>query len=308
MPDVTIAIPTFRRPKGLERLLAHIAKLETEAKVRILVAENDAVRREGIAVVEQLKSVMYRWPVDAFVVEQRGIAQARNALIERALSNGFGYLAMLDDDEWPEPGWLDAFLNAAVASGAHALHGAVVPEFEVAPGRWAARCYGFAPLRAATGAIPMIHGTSNVLLHNSSFAMIAAPWFDPQFALSGGEDKDFFTRLKTAGARFAWADRAVVHAEMPASRTNPRWAVQRAFRVGNSDMRVFLKHTRAVSTKLIEAAKITGALVFSPPLALLAAPLAEWRMLPLCKFARAAGKLSAALGLRYDEYAVTHGR
>jgi succinoglycan biosynthesis protein ExoM len=308
VPDVTIAIPTFRRPKGLERLLAAVAKLETEAKACVLVAENDAVRREGFAVVERLKSVRYRWPIEALVVEARGIAQARNALVERALSNGFDYLAMLDDDEWPEPGWLDAFLNAAVESGADALHGAVVPSFQVAPGRWAARCYGFAPLRASSGAIPMIHGTSNVLLRNSSFAMIGVPWFDPQFALSGGEDKDFFTRLKMAGARFAWADKAVVHAEMPASRTNPGWAVQRAFRVGNSDMRVFLKHTRSVSTKLIEAAKITGALLFSPLLALLAAPLAEWRLLPVCKFARAAGKLSAALGLHYDEYAVTHGR
>ena len=153
----------------------------------------------------------------------------------------------------------------------------------------------------------MIHGGGNILLSRSALAMLSPPWFDPRFALSGGEDKDFFTRLRIAGARFAWADDAAVRTEMPASRANVRWAVQRAFRVGNSDMRVFLKHTHALRVKLIEAAKIAGALVLSPPLALVAAPLAEWRMLPVCKFARAAGKLSAACGLRYDEYAVTHG-
>jgi succinoglycan biosynthesis protein ExoM len=308
VPDVTLAIPTFRRPKGLERLLLAIAKLETESRLRILVADNDAGHREGAGVVQRLKAVAYRWPIEIFVVEERGIAQARNALVQRALAKGFDYLAMLDDDEWPEPSWLDAFLRVARQTRADALHGAVIPEFEKAPGRWAKRCYGFAPLRGPTGLVAMIHGTSNVLLHRSVFAKIAAPYFDTRFALSGGEDKDFFTLLKLAGARFAWADEAVVHAEMPASRSNPHWAVRRAFRVGNSDMRVFIKHSRMFREKLVESAKIASALALSPPLALLAAPVAEWRMLPLCKFARAAGKVSAALGIRYDEYAVTHGR
>ncbi|HEX9159155.1 MAG TPA: glycosyltransferase, partial [Rhizomicrobium sp.] len=110
MPDVTIAIPTFRRPKGLERLLAAIAMLETDANVRVLVAENDAERQEGMAVVKRLTATGYRWPIELLLVEPRGIAQARNALVERALANGFDYLAMLDDDEWPEALWLSAFL------------------------------------------------------------------------------------------------------------------------------------------------------------------------------------------------------
>ena len=307
MADVTVAIPTFRRPKGLKRLLAAIARLETEARVRVLVADNDASGREGIAVVERLLAT-YRWPLEALIVEQRGIAQARNALVERALANGFDWLAMIDDDEWPETSWLAAFLRAAAETGADALHGAVVPEFETPPGRWASRCNGFAPLRGRTGPIGMIHGTANVLLNRSALGMLSPPWFDPRFALSGGEDKDFFTRLRNAGAHFAWADDAVIHAEMPASRANPRWAVQRAFRVGNSDMRVFLKHAQARPVKLAESLKIAGALVLSPLAALLAVPFAAWRMVPVCKFARAAGKLSAALGHRYDEYAVTHGR
>jgi GT2 family glycosyltransferase len=246
--------------------------------------------------------------MEAFVIGERGIAQARNGLVYRALAHGFDYLAMLDDDEWPDRSWLEAFLYVARKTRAHALHGAVIPEFETPPGRWARRCYGFAPLRGRTGDVAMIHGTANVLFSRAVFDMLQPPWFDPRFALSGGEDKDFFTRLKIEGARFAWADDAIVHAAMPASRANPRWAVQRAFRVGNSDMRVFIKHNGAAGAKLLESAKIAGALALSPPLALLAAPLAEWRMLPVCKFARAAGKLSAAFGLRYDEYAVTHGR
>ena len=309
MPEVTVAIPTFRRPKGLERLLLALGNLETDLRPNVVVADNDAVGREGFAVVERLRTAGYRWSLDVIVVAERGIAQARNALVGRACATGaFDFLAMLDDDEWPEPCWLDAFLRVARDTGAHALHGAIVPEFEIAPGSWAKHCYGFAPLRGPTGTIAMIHGTANVLFSRSALALVSPPWFDPRFALSGGEDKDFFMRLKLAGAHFAWADDAVAHNEMPVSRGNPRWAIQRAFRVGNSDMRVFMKHNVALREKLVEGAKIAAGLILSPPLALLSAPIAQLRMLPVCKFARAAGKLFAAFGVRYDEYTVTHGQ
>ncbi|HEY6578353.1 MAG TPA: glycosyltransferase [Rhizomicrobium sp.] len=309
MSRVVVAIPTFRRPEGLARLLLAIARLETQACVRVLVADNDAERREGIAAVADLKAQSYRWPLDAIIVPERGIAQARSALLARALEDeGFDYLAMLDDDEWPEPGWLDAFLAMARATGADALHGAVLPQFDVAPGRWAQGCRGLCALRGVSGPVAMIHGAANVIIRRAALERIAAPYFDSRFALSGGEDKDFFTRLAKAGARFAWADDAIVHAHVPVTRSNPGWALRRAFRIGNSDMRVFIKHERSLVAGAREAAKIAGALVLWPALALLFAPLPERRMTPLCKFARAGGKLAAFFGVRYDEYAVTHGR
>ena len=154
----------------------------------------------------------------------------------------------------------------------------------------------------------MIHGTSNVLIARAAIEKLRRPFFDPRFALSGGEDKDFFTRLARDGARFAWADAAIIRAHVPASRSNPGWALRRAFRVGNSDMRVFIKHEHGIAARAKEGAKIAAALILSAPLALLLAPLPAHRMFPLCKFARASGKLAAALGARYDEYAVTHGR
>jgi GT2 family glycosyltransferase len=309
MPSVVVAIPTFRRPKGLERLLLALARLDTRAQVSVLVADNDAERREGMATVAALKAQYWRWPLEAILVPERGIAQARNALVVRALAHGQAdYVAMLDDDEWPERGWLEAFLDVMRATDADALHGAVFPQFEVAPGSWAEPCPGLSPLRGTTGPVAMIHGTSNVLIRRATLERLAAPYFDPRFALSGGEDKDFFTRLAKAGMRFAWADEAIVHAHVPVTRSNPAWALRRAFRIGNSDMRVFIKHEHGFAERAREAAKIAGAMCLSPPLALMLAPLPKRRMLPLCKFARASGKLAAAFGARYDEYTVTHGQ
>jgi succinoglycan biosynthesis protein ExoM len=306
---IVVAIPTYRRPKGLERLLLALANLETIATVRVLVGDNDVERQEGLAVVQRLRARSYRWPLESIFVSERGIAQARNALVAHTLDNyNPDFVAMLDDDEWPEPGWLDAFLDVARETGADALHGAVLPEFEFAPGRWARSCHGLCAQRGPTGPVAMIHGTSNVLIARTAIEKLRRPFFDPRFALSGGEDKDFFTRLARGGARFAWADAAVIRAHVPASRSNPRWALQRAFRVGNSDMRVFIKHEHGMAACAKEGVKIAAALVLSAPLALLLAPLPAKRMFPLCKFARASGKLAAALGARYDEYAVIHGQ
>src|SRR6185437_10893569 len=162
MAEVAVAIPTFRRVKGLERLLNALAALETKAKVHIVVADNDAERHEGFDLCRTLRARGYRWRIDAVIVPERGIAQARNAAVMRALSTDAHFIAMLADDEWPEPGCLAAFLAA----------------------------------QRGTGAIDMIESSSNVLMTRGCVAALAEPWFDPAFALTGGEDRDFFTRLK----------------------------------------------------------------------------------------------------------------
>jgi GT2 family glycosyltransferase len=306
---IVVAIPTYRRPQGLGRLLRALAALSTGAELRILVADNDFEREEGRAIVKQIKSESYRWPLDVISVPERGIAQARNALVAHALDKfDPEFLAMLDDDEWPDADWLENFLAVAQMTSADALHGSVVPEFELEPGCWARTCRGLAPWRGKTGSVSMIHSTSNVLIRRAALDALARPYFDARFALSGGEDKEFFTRLAKAGARFAWADAAVVNAYVPASRSTPGWALQRAFRIGNSDMRVFIKYEHGMYLRVWETVKIATALAISPVAAILAAPLASRRMAPLCKFARAAGKLAAMLGARYDEYTVTHGQ
>jgi hypothetical protein len=193
------------------------------------------------------------------------------------------------------------------ATGADALHGAILREFEVVPRNWAEACHGIAPLRGFSGPISMIEGSGNVLIARSCFAELTRPYFDPAFALTGGEDRDFFTRLNRAGKRFAWADDAVCYAFVPASRANLRWILQRAYRIGNSDMRVFLKYAPDFADRAKETAKIAGAILSFPLLAVAAFPSAETRLRPLCRLFRAFGKTAAVLGRHYNEYAVVHG-
>jgi glycosyltransferase involved in cell wall biosynthesis len=308
MPKILIAVATYRRPKGLARLLDALERLDTAEQVEILVADNDEERGEGLAFCDTVRANGYRWPLHTIVARERGIAQARNALVAYALDRtDAGFVAMLDDDEWPAPGWLDAFLRVQREMQSDALHGAVLREFDVPPGGWAAHCQGIAPLRHRSGPVAMIHGTSNVFFTRACLLRLDRPWFDPGFALTGGEDKEFFTRLKRQGARFAWADDAVVFAHVPASRANLGWALRRAYRVGNSDMRVFLKHERRLGALSLEAAKIAAALFLSPAQIALSAPWPARRTAALCRLWRSAGKFAAVMGAHFNEYATIHG-
>ena len=72
-------------------------------------------------------------------------------------------------------------------------------------------------------------------------------------------------------------------------------------------MRVQLKYRPASSVLMAESGKILGALLLSAPLALILAASPNRRAIPLEKLFRAAGKLGALFGARYNEYAVIHG-
>jgi succinoglycan biosynthesis protein ExoM len=295
---VIIAIPTFRRPKNLQRLLDAIARLDSDADIAVLVADNDAQGQEGAALCARL-APDYRFALKAVIAAERGIAQVRNTLVREALADPHtAFIAMIDDDEWPDANWISRFLAVQRATGADVLQGSIL--FNDPSG-------AIADIRRPTGPIDMLQGAGNLLLQAQRLRSMDGPWFDPAFALTGGEDRDFFLRLQAEGARFAWADDARAYGEVPQSRANLGWVLKRAYSVGNSDMRVLLKHRPGAVTHLSETAKIAGALLLSLPLAVILSPSPNRRLAPLTKLFRAMGKLTAMAGWRYNEYAVVHG-
>src|SRR5215469_6847831 len=114
--SVAICIPTFRRPRMLKRLLDGIARLETGARICVIVADNDGEMHAGFDYCRSL--IDFRWPLTAVIAQKRGIAHARNALIEEALKGEARFIAMIDDDEWPQEDWIDRFLAVAHATNA----------------------------------------------------------------------------------------------------------------------------------------------------------------------------------------------
>ena len=295
---VALCIPTFKRPKMLARLLNAVAQLQTAAQVSVIVADNDAQDHAGLNLCRRVQN--YRWPLTAVIAEKRGIAQVRNVLIEEALKTQGDFIAMIDDDEWPEPGWLDAFLAGARQTRADVLQGSILF------GQTGA-ADGHGDIRRPTGPIAMLQGAGNLLIRRAVLEDMQAPWFDPAFALSGGEDREFFVRVERAGKRFAWVDEARAHGDVPQTRASLSWLLAHAYSVGNSDMLVLLKYRPGPIRMATELAKILAALLLSPLAAAILVASPNRRALALQKLLRACGKLSALAGRRYNEYAVVHG-
>ena len=158
------------------------------------------------------------------------------------------------------------------------------------------------------GPIGLIDATSNILFRAELFRSRAAPWFDPSYALMGGEDKDILTSFKLEGRTFAWASRATVTEEMPASRCSQSWMLKRAYWVGNTDTLINLKHRPPGFTFLSEAAKIAGGLSVAAFNIILFAWHPPRRFEGLRLGARVMGKIVALSGGRHEEYRIVHGR
>jgi len=230
---IWIAVPTFRRPDRLRHLLARMGDVVRRGDVVVLVAENDARGQEGAAVARALEAASYPLPLHVLIVEQPGLCAVRNAITETAMADpAMRLLAMIDDDEWPQPGWLDALIGCQAETGAEAVGGPVDPQFSAPPPRWVSETLVFRAEERPKGVTDMLWASNNLLLTRRALERVAPPWFDMRFNRSGGEDLDFLMRLRAAGGTFGWAPHARVSEWVPAERTRLSWVLRRMWRIG----------------------------------------------------------------------------
>ncbi|WP_176591010.1 glycosyltransferase family 2 protein [Sphingobium sp. EM0848] len=308
MPKIIVCIATCNRPQGLRRTLGSLAAQQTRHHLEILVADNDANRQDGMAVVEQMAAQGYRWPIEALLVAERGIPLVRNALVAAALARpGVTHVAMLDDDEAASPGWIDAMADTAARWEADIVGGAVLREMDSQIAPWAARHPLLAPKqRGQSGPVALVDSTANVLMAATALRAMGDRPFDDRMALTGGSDKQLFTRMQRRGFRFGWSEEAVVTELIPASRVTAKWLLMRGYRVGMTDMMVERFHKGRLRALLGEAPRIVAGFLIGS-LGAVATLDRGKRVERLGKLYRAAGKIAGLAGFHYEEYRKVHG-
>jgi GT2 family glycosyltransferase len=214
----------------LQKLLRGIAELQFEhvqPEVRVVIVENEA-DGPGRAVCERLKPE-FPFPLEHHVEPRRGIPFARNTAIERA--GEVDFIAFIDDDEIPDANWLDELLRVQAKHNTDMVAGPVLPLLERTIPGWMVRGAFWNRKRYSTGTPVLPLGTGNVLIRRSSLSDIGEP-FDDRLALTGSSDTHLFKRLGLAGCTSVWADDALVHETVPASRCSVHWVCARAYRTG----------------------------------------------------------------------------
>ncbi|HEX8926485.1 MAG TPA: glycosyltransferase, partial [Terriglobales bacterium] len=237
--NVTICIPTFRRPALLSALLRSLERLcfakVREPRISIVVVDNDA---NGSAAHSLRTFDSSRFEIGYRIETQPGISYARNTCIRAAGPSDF--IAFIDDDETASPTWLDELLNAQRAFDAPIVAGPIVPHYETQPPAWLITGGFHQRRRYATGTTVASTSAGNVLVARRVFERLTPPWFDLQFARSGGEDTHFFRRCATFGFPVTWANDAIAYEEIPDERSTPDYLLRRARDGGNHWTRVDL--------------------------------------------------------------------
>lgn len=229
-PVVVVAIVTYRRPDDLRTALTAVLPEARASDAGVLVVDNDPA---GSA-----REVVAAFATDGVEYTSEptpGIAAARNRAMSTTADSRF--VVFLDDDEQPEPGWLQALLATARDSGAAAVAGPVVSVYDVEPDAWVRAGRFFDRRRLPTGTRIDQAATNNLLLDHDQLDGLR---FDPAFGLTGGSDTLFTRTLARRGRRLVWCDEAVVLDRVPVGRIERSWVLRRAFRMSNTGVRVDL--------------------------------------------------------------------
>lgn len=308
---VAVCVATYGRPDGLGRVLDGMRNLavgppgaDCPISIRAVVIDNDPAG-PGRGICEG-RAADFPLGLRYEIEPRRGITFARNRAVTNA-GTDVDFLALLDDDEVPEPGWLAALLRVQSAYDADVVTGPVVPFFPVAPAQWIREGRFFDRPRYSTGHALAHALTGNVLVRRGVFERTGP--FDDRFALTGGEDLQFFRRAAAAGNRIVWADDALVEEWVPLSRANLQWLLRRAFRSGSTLGQLDRDRPDAVWARPTRVARGAARVMQG----VLMAPLAAVRPARRARLAgalqlmwRGAGMIVGVMGGRYEEYRVVH--
>lgn len=227
---IVVAVLTYRRPEGLALVLTdlveHLAGSEAEASILVIDNDEQPSARDAVAALPGVRYVHEPTP---------GIAAARNRAL--AESHDQRLLIFIDDDEQPQPGWIDALVGTWRETQSAAVVGPVVSRFTSEPDPWIEAGGFFRRLRHATGTRVPMAATNNLLLDLDVIRRLGMT-FDERFGLSGGSDSFFTRSLVLAGEDIVWCDEAIVTDVVPSDRLTRSWVLQRARRLGNSASRV----------------------------------------------------------------------
>jgi succinoglycan biosynthesis protein ExoM len=231
-PSVTVCACTYQRPEGLRALLGGLAAQRFEAiappRIEVVIVDNEG-SPEARAVCEQVgraTGLAIRYVHEP----RRGIPFARNACLDHVARDAT-FFAMIDDDEVPEPDWLDQLLRAQARAGADVVRGAVVPVFPDGAPAWIREgdFFGWPKRRPAGMCTPLADGaelasaSSNNVLVRAAAVRALGLRFDTTLKFTGGTDALFFRQMKLAGCSIVYAAGARVREAVPAQRATFRY-------------------------------------------------------------------------------------
>jgi GT2 family glycosyltransferase len=306
-PDAIVCIPTFRRPEMLAACLASLARQQTARPFIVIVVDNDGRDRAGAAMAAAMMAqgdLPSRLSGDVLVEPRQGNCKAYNAAWRHARRNypDTPFICGIDDDEEAVPGWLEALVATAEASGAGIVGGPVTPIFSDPSLNHLRRHPIFRSHYDTDGPVPQLYSSANYLIRADVIDAMGYPFLDEAFDYKGGGDTDFFTRARARGVRFHWSMAAAMTETMPPRRTEFSWIHARAVRNGMISALIAHKADPSLAGRLKTVAKSLALLAASPFRGIVAAARTGSPLVGLYHAQVAMGRIGAEFGLNIEQY------
>nr|QBM02646.1 hypothetical protein [uncultured archaeon] len=202
---VLVGVCTHKRPQMLRDCLDSLTQqlIPSNISAAIVVVDNEPVPAAD-TIVDEFVNIS---PIPLYYVHEprRGIACARNAVLDTATSMCADWIAFIDDDEIAEQDWLanlmaPEYLDTAVLQGRREFIESPSGDFWAIPKRKKSK---------REGAIRYAASTCNVRF--STKIVQAGIRFDEAIGLGSGEDVDFFARATAMGFKIIYTNNALTH-------------------------------------------------------------------------------------------------
>lgn len=235
---VTIGVLTHNRATTFEKMLDHlkIAVAQYQGETTLIVANNSGA--EAHAAVKAITDRSGIADVCTLLIidsPTNNIAVGRNLVLDNAQTD---LLLFIDDDEYPNPDWIEVFVRQHEIFKTMAVAGPVQLVFAESASGWVRQIDLHNNANLKTGDNPPKTGIGNCIL---DLTQVGDVRMDPADGLLGGEDTAFFQKLTNAGKKITWCEEAMVYETISEERSTARYMIFRFMKQGETFKRVVIK-------------------------------------------------------------------
>lgn len=262
---VVVGICTYKRPKMLKDCLESLITQKGiyDLCVMVVVVDNDPLPNFTESIVKRVNAVS-SFPFQYVKEPRRGIAIARNSVLDKALEIGADWIVFIDDDETAAPDWL-ANMMATEYRQVPVLEGRVIYVLPNPTPFWAQPNIS----KLSEGQPRKTAATNNVRF--SADIIRGGLRFNTSLGFMGGEDVEFLTEARRRGFFIRHTRKAITFETAHPERLTFRGQIYQKFWFTISDQRQYVINRgrfAATTRKLhsIPAGLLQGTilLLFSP--------------------------------------------
>ena len=308
MKKVSIGIITFKRPKGLKRLLESLIsqQVSDDIELDIIIVDN-ACEQEIEEVVAELQNES-KYKLHYCQESISGIVSARNKCVEQFLSLNSDFLIFIDDDEWTETEyWVQKMVDAQQKYIADVVTSHVISVGEEGTPSWTTQLL-YGDNKLVEGQPISVFYTNNLLISKQVLETVS-PAFDLRFAQTGASDYHFSLKCNRKGFKAFYTEAPVIE-EFPKSRATIQWFIKRGFRSGNGFTKSHMfedSKAKAIPYCLLAAGSRLARGIFYMLLGTITVNKLKF-VDGLFRLSSFMGSLAGFFGIDYQEYKTIHGK